>query len=121
MSTEPRTVNLPTADYGAVTLPCPEWCAGHADHRSDTRRADLAHSGPDVVLAFRGQQVSYACLDQAPYADTGPRHPQISLSLIGIALDAGGVYEFAAALDRYADQLRDLADQLDTITAEGSE
>ncbi|MFH9038981.1 DUF6907 domain-containing protein [Streptomyces sp. NPDC017966] len=114
-----RTVTLPTIDHGPVTIPEPSWCAGHANHRPDTERVDLAHTGEDVTLHFRGQQLAHACLDQAPYAERATRDVQVSVSLTGTALDARGMYELAAALDTYADRLRTLADSLLVIAAEG--
>lgn len=117
--TEPRTITLATTDHGDVVLPEPSWCAGHADHLPE-ERADLAHSGEDVVLQFRGQPLAYAALDQAPFAEHAPRDVQVSVSLTGTAMDAREVYELAAALDRYADQLRDLADELAAILAGGA-
>ncbi|MCZ4516422.1 hypothetical protein O3Q52_51635 [Streptomyces sp. ActVer] len=122
---EPRTVTLATADHGDVTLPCPSWCAGHADHRSDTHRADILHEGPDVVLTFRGRHVADAGLVQSPFAGVstpglGGRTTGVSVSLIGRTLDPAGLYSLAASLDGYADQLRDMADQLSTILG-GSE
>lgn len=117
--TEPRTVTLHTSDHGPVTLTEPTWCRGHADHDPDTLRVDLAHTGQEVVLRFRGQQLAHACLDQAPYAELASRDVQISVTVPGQALDARGVYELAADLDRFADQLRALADSLLVIRAEG--
>ncbi|MGV9281649.1 DUF6907 domain-containing protein [Streptomyces sp. NPDC003730] len=111
------TITLPTADHGDVTLPEPSWCAGHADHRPDTERVDLGHSGPEAVLKFRGRVLSVACLEQAPFAAKATRDVQVSVSLAGPALDARGVYELAADLDAYADRLRSLADQLLVILA----
>ncbi|MEU8532086.1 DUF6907 domain-containing protein [Streptomyces parvulus] len=111
-----RTVTLPTTDHGDVTLPEPSWCAGHNDHRPQYR-TDLAHTGPDVLLKFRGRVLSEACLDQAPLAEAASRDVQVSVSLTGTALDARGVYELAAELDTYADRLRALADQLLVILA----
>ncbi|WP_411091386.1 DUF6907 domain-containing protein [Streptomyces sp. 049-1] len=117
MNTEPRAVTLPTADHGAVTLPEPSWCAGHPAPDPRTLRVDLGHSGPEVVLKFRGRVLSVACLEQAPCAAEATRDVQVSVSLAGPALDARGVYELAADLDTYADRLRDLADQLLVIRA----
>ncbi|MFE1845794.1 DUF6907 domain-containing protein [Streptomyces sp. NPDC059515] len=114
--TTPRTVTLATLDHGDVTLPEPAWCAGHTGHRPQYR-ADLSHSGEDITLTFRGRPLAAACLDQSPFGATG-REVRVSVSLVGQALDARGVYELAADLDRYADQLRGLADQLLVIHAE---
>lgn len=123
MSTERRTVTLVTSDHGDVTIPEPSWCAGHADHVPG-HRADILHLGPDVTLSFRGHHIADASLAQVPFAapgdpEIGSPTPGVSISLIGRALDARGVYELAAALDTYADRLRDLADQLLVIVAEG--
>jgi hypothetical protein len=114
-----RTVTLHTADHGPVTIPEPSWCAGHTGHDPETFRADLTHTGPDVVLTFRGRHLAAACLDQATHAELTTREPRVSVDLLGASLDARAVYELAAALDTYADRLRDLADSLLVITAEG--
>ncbi|MFE5139245.1 DUF6907 domain-containing protein [Streptomyces fagopyri] len=117
MSAEPPTVTLPTSDRGDVTIPEPDWCNGV--HEGIHYFSDLGHDGPDVSLDFRGHRVMDACLTQSPFARRATRVPQISITVAGPALDAAGVYEFAAALDRYADQLRDLAAQLDAIRGGG--
>ncbi|WP_215456648.1 hypothetical protein [Streptomyces sp. ATCC 21386] len=122
--TEPRTVTLPTIDHGPVTLTCPAWCRGHADHRPDTHRSDILHIGPAVTLTFHGAEVVIACIVQAPCAtiDTpglGGRTPGISMDPPARTLTPVDVYSFAAALDGYADRIRDLADQLDAILAGG--
>ncbi|MFJ1552339.1 DUF6907 domain-containing protein [Streptomyces mirabilis] len=126
MSTEPRTVTLPTADYGDVTLPEPAWCIGHPNHRPDDQRADIHHSGPDITLTFRGHHITHACLAQSPFTqidipELSSRTPGVSVSVIARNLDPTSLYELAATLDTYADQLRDLADQLDTLLAGGDQ
>lgn len=111
-----RTITLHTADHGPVTIPEPSWCVSHETLPGDLR-ADIVHLGPDTVLTFRGRELSTASLAQAPFGkDTTPG---VSVSLIGRTLDARAVYELAAALDGYADRLRDLADSLLVIVAEG--
>ncbi|WP_406489004.1 DUF6907 domain-containing protein [Streptomyces phaeochromogenes] len=121
-----RTVTLPTRDHGDVTLPCPSWCAGHADHRPYNYRADILHQGPDVTLTFRGHHIADASLVQSPFTETdvpelSSRTPGVSVSIIGRTLDPAGLYSLAASLDGYADQLRDTADQLSTILAGGGQ
>lgn len=116
--TEPRTITVHTLDHGPVTLPEPAWCIG--GHEDGGHRADILHTGPDVVLAFHGQHITAAGLVQSPYAgDASPhlggRTPGVSVSVIGRTLDPAAVYELAARLDGYADQLRDLADQLTEV------
>jgi hypothetical protein len=122
--TEPRTITVPTTDHGPVTLTEPSWCAGHPDHRPDTHRADIIHSGPDIQLNFWYVTLLSACLVQSPYAsDAGPglggRTPGVSVHPLGLTLDATQVYDLAARLDTFADRLRDLADQLTTVLAGG--
>ncbi|MFG2311183.1 DUF6907 domain-containing protein [Streptomyces sp. NPDC048566] len=119
MPSAPRTITLPTVDHGTVVLPEPTWCAGHTDHHPDTNRADILHTGPDTPLTFHGRTLSTACLTQAPHASRD-RDVRISVSMYGAELDPTGVYELAAALDAYADRLRDLADQLAALLAGGA-
>lgn len=126
MSTEPRTITLPTADYGDVTVPEPDWCTGHPNHRPDDQRADIHHSGPDISLNWRGHHITDACIVQSPFTETdvpelSSRTPGVSVSVIARTLDPASLYDLAAALDGYADQLRDLADQLDTILTGGGQ
>ncbi|GAB2325625.1 DUF6907 domain-containing protein [Streptomyces variabilis] len=113
-----RTITLPTADHGPVTTPEPSWCVGHETAPGDLR-ADIVHQGPDTTLTFHGRLVLEAALVQAPFAELGTREPRISVHPLGAALEARGVHELAAALDAYADRLRDLADRLVVIVAEG--
>jgi hypothetical protein len=113
----PRTITLPTIDHGPVTLTCPAWCVGHPDHRPDTHRVDILHKGPDVTLTFRGGEILSAGLAQSPFAS--PSAPEFGGRMVGVSvyppgrtLDPVSLYDLAAALDGYADQLRNLADQL---------
>ncbi|NEA67532.1 hypothetical protein [Streptomyces sp. SID12488] len=121
---EPRTITLPTADHGPVTVTCPAWCIGHPNHRPDYQRADILHKGPDVNLAFHGTEVIASCLAQSPYATPGDpslggRTPGVSVYPPGRTLTPVQLYSLAAALDGYADRLRDLADQLHTLLGGG--
>jgi hypothetical protein len=116
--TEPRTIVLATADHGPVTLPEPTWCRGHDDHRPDVYRCDLTHYGTETVLAFEGAEVFRVMVSESPYA-TRPEDRAVcgyveECGYTG-ALDAVQLYGLAAALDTYADHLRDLADQVDTL------
>ncbi|MEU2300569.1 hypothetical protein ABZ584_24555 [Streptomyces antibioticus] len=119
MSEQP-TITLATEDHGPVTLPEPSWCAGHADHRPDTARVDIAHCGPAVDCTFLGIEVFTAELVQSPYSastipELGGPTPGVSVWPLGRTLNPVQLYGLAAALDSYADQLRTLADQLTTI------
>lgn len=126
MSTEPepRTVTLPTEDHGDVTLPEPDWCAGHADQRPDTHRVDLNHSGPEHLLTFHSVVLWTAMLSQAPFA-TDPARRGIGVYVeqgsFARTLDATGLYDLAATFDTHADRLRRLADQLTRILDRGGQ
>jgi hypothetical protein len=126
VSTEPRTVTLATADHGPVTLPEPSWCSGHQHHDPETLRVDLIHAGPAVDLDHRGIPLFSAEIVESPHANSsnprlGGRTPGVSVYPLGQTLDPTELCTLAADLDRYADRLRDLADQLDTILAGGTE
>jgi hypothetical protein len=119
-----RSITLPTIDHGDVTITCPDWCIGHADHEPESHRADILHRGPDATLTFRGREISQASLVQSPFARRGElrfggRIEGVSVSLIGQTLDPVGVYELAAELDMYAARLRSLAYELAVILAGG--
>ncbi|MGW6263649.1 DUF6907 domain-containing protein [Streptomyces sp. NPDC055085] len=116
-----RVVTLLTADRGPVTIPEPAWCLGHAHHDPLTEHADLIHSSPETGLIFRHSVLLAACLVQSPHADVsatpglGGRTPGVSVHPLGETLNPVQLYELASAIDRYADVLRDLGDQLDVI------
>ncbi|MFK0125576.1 DUF6907 domain-containing protein [Streptomyces nigra] len=117
-----RTITLPTEDYGDVTLTEPAWCAGHADHRPDTYRVDLAHAGPVRRLTHNGALLWTVLLGQAPFA-TRPEHRGVGLYVAqegyNGTLTPTAVYDLAAAFEAHADQLRDLADQLAELLGRG--
>lgn len=120
--TTPRTARIRTLDHGTITVTCPPWCLGV--HEDGGYRADILHRGPDTNLTFHGHDIADATLVQSPYATPGDPElggptPGVSVSLIGRTLDPVTVYGLAAALDGYADRLRDLADQLAVILAGG--
>ncbi|TXJ73284.1 hypothetical protein E2C11_29530 [Streptomyces lavendulae] len=123
---QPRTITLATSDHGAVTLPEPSWCLGHAIHDPETQYADIIHSSPDILLTFRHAAVMTACLVQSPNATPGTAGlggptPGVSVYPLGETLGPAQVYDLAARLDGYADQLRDLADQLTAVLAGGAQ
>jgi hypothetical protein len=118
VNTKPRTVTLPTEDYGDVTLTCPAWCVGHQSAPGDLR-ADILHQGADVALVFQGHDIGDASLVESPFAELPGGGPGVSVSMLGQTLDPVGLYDFAATLDRHADQLRDLADQLHSLLGGG--
>jgi hypothetical protein len=115
---ETRTITVRTVDHVPVTVTCPAWCVG--GHEDGGYRSDILHTGPDINLVFRGHDIADAGLVQSPFAQSGTPEfgsptPGVSVSLVGRTLDPAGLYELAAALDGYADQLRALADELTEI------
>lgn len=117
---QPSTVTLPTSDFGDVTVPEPSWCAGHTHHDPEQQRADLMHCGPTIECAYLGRTLFAAEIVQSPFASPGKhkyggRIEGVSVHPVGLTLDPTGLYSLAAVLDGYADQLRDLADQLTRI------
>ncbi|MEU9245708.1 hypothetical protein [Streptomyces sp. NPDC048385] len=124
MSTEPRTVTLATSDHGDVTLPEPAWCTGHTHHDPEMLRVDLIHTGPLVECVYLGRDLLAAEVVQSPYAtpsapESGGRTAGVSVFPLGKTLSPVQLYDLAAALDTYADRLRDMADQLTQILTGG--
>jgi hypothetical protein len=125
VSTEPRTVTLATIDRGPVTIPEPSWCQGHSHHDPETEYVDVIHGSPEISLTFHSAVLLAAGLVQSPHASVdatpglGGPTPGVSVHPLGETLGPVDLYELAAALDSYADRLRDLADQLDTILTGG--
>jgi hypothetical protein len=120
VSTEPCTITLATADHGDVTLPCPAWCAGHTHHDPESLRVDIVHAGPTVDCTHHGHTLLSAELVQSPYStssapELGGRTPGVSVYPLARTLDPVQLYDLAATLDTYADQLRQMADHLDTL------
>lgn len=123
--TAPRTVILQTSDHGEVTLPEPSYCTGHAHHDPETARVDLTHSGPPVAFTHLGetllsaQIVAYPCATPGIPPHLGGRTPGVSIYPLGRTLAPAELYRLAAAVDAYAEHLRDLAGQLDTVLSGG--
>lgn len=118
---EPRTVTLPTSDHGDVTIPEPVWCVGHPDPHAEYR-SDLTHFGPEHRLTFDGQPLYTVMLAQSPLSEIASRKTCAYVEQSGHtgSLDAGGLYDLAAALDAAADQLRAFADQHSALLAGGA-
>ncbi|MFD8950520.1 DUF6907 domain-containing protein [Streptomyces xanthophaeus] len=109
---------MPTIDAGPVTLPEPSWCVGHANERLGYR-VDIHHSAPlpvpDGLVDLHAELVAYPC-------GTVPVPTSVHIELIGpsATLDPAGLREFATALVTRAALLRDLADRLTALRAEGA-
>lgn len=99
--TGPRTITVPTADHGNVTVTEPDWCT--ADHTFEGYREDIEHSGAVTYLTI-------------PTECHGPAHTlpvefvwrpfSPTDALIKAAIELDGWHEFdPAGLDRAADAL----------------
>lgn len=117
----PRTVTVPTIDHGDVTIPEPDWCAGH-NSQHPGYRDDITHSAPDVVMGFRGHDMLIAAYVSYPYV------PSLSGLHLGVSVAFGGfgqtlapadIDELAAALVEHAGQLRAMARQLGVMLERG--
>ncbi|MDX2675815.1 DUF6907 domain-containing protein [Streptomyces sp. NY05-11A] len=107
-----RTITLPTTDAGDVTVPEPAWCVGHDGYRPGYQ-VDILHRGEYHGVRFRGLEIGDASFVLSPCPPGG--EVGVSVSLVSQTLDAVGLYELAAVLERHAEQLRGLADQLDVL------
>ncbi|MFD7746726.1 DUF6907 domain-containing protein [Streptomyces sp. NPDC059698] len=113
----PRTVTVQTSDLGAVTVPEPTWCAGHAEQPVEAL-VDLGHRGTEHALGRPGDPVGIAFVSQHPHGN-GPREIGLFVEQTALAITLGpdaarGLaddYETAAA------QLRRLADWLHILQA----
>ncbi|WP_369778054.1 hypothetical protein [Streptomyces sp. R33] len=113
-----RTVTVPTLDHGPVTLPEPDWCAGHVGQPVEVR-ADLHHAAPldvpDGLLDLVAELVAF------PYGETPvPVSVYVELVPVAVTLDPDGLRRYAAALAARATLLRRLADRLTVLRSGGA-
>lgn len=126
MSTEPRTVTLPTIDQGPVALVCPDWCAGH--DAEPQYRSDLFHESREqpLDLPVRGgsAELLAVAFEQRPYTEgwIGTR-PFVNVGFNGdyhpVRVD--GLEDMADALEQHAATLREYAHQLAVLLAGGGQ
>ncbi|GAA3272741.1 DUF6907 domain-containing protein [Streptomyces lavendulae] len=113
-----RTVMVPTLDHGPVTVPEPDWCAGHVGQPVEAR-ADLHHAAPvdvpDGLLGLVAELVAF------PYGETPvPVSVYVELAAVGMTLDPEGLRRYAAALAARGTLLRRLADRLTVLRSGGA-
>ncbi|MGW1363496.1 DUF6907 domain-containing protein [Streptomyces chartreusis] len=115
-----RSITLPTLDHGDVVLVEPSWCAGHSHHNPRTARVDLVHVSPVQLLIVDDWRLGVAFLFHAPYSGQAPRAAvHLDYGTGRADLTPATLYALAGAMDRSADQVRALADQLTAILAGG--
>ncbi|MFI0134736.1 DUF6907 domain-containing protein [Streptomyces luteogriseus] len=122
---EPRTVTLPTIDHGDVTIPCPDWCAGH--ETIPEYRIDIAHRGTDhsLTLPVRGGHVELlvVALEERPFTEAWPgTRPFVSVGFSGdyYPSQLHRLEDMAFELERHAEVLREFARRLAVILAGGA-
>jgi hypothetical protein len=114
-------ITLPTIDHGYVTFTEPPWCAGHGAHDPRTAREDLVHVGPVHQLIVDDWRLGVALIFHAPFSGYLPSaavHLDFSSGQSGLM--PPDLHAIAAAMERSADEVRALADQLATILAGGA-
>lgn len=116
--TAPRTITIPTADHGDVTVTEPDWCT--ADHTFEGYREDIEHSGATTHLLIptechgqvRALPVSFVWRPFSPTSD------QITAAIEmdqWHEFDPAGLHQVADALIEHATTLRVYARQLATL------
>ncbi|MEW2177159.1 hypothetical protein AB0890_12620 [Streptomyces sp. NPDC005406] len=118
-----RTITVPTADHGDVTVTEPDWCT--ADHTFEGYREDIEHSGATTYLAIHTEchgptHTLPVTFVWRPFSPTD--------ALIKAAIETDQAHEFdPAGLDRAADALvehartlRVYARQLATLRAKAA-
>ncbi|MER6199831.1 hypothetical protein ABT234_20980 [Streptomyces sp. NPDC001586] len=115
-----RTVTVHTLDHGAITIPEPVWCAGHADLSAEYRD-DVHHSGPEHVVDYDGQAVLTAELVEFPFGMRPiPASVHVDIVIPGATLDPPALEALAAVLVEQAAELRQLALRLAVLRAGGA-
>ncbi|MER6315867.1 hypothetical protein ABT237_19100 [Streptomyces sp. NPDC001581] len=114
-----RTVTVHTLGHGAVTIPEPIWCTGHADLPTGYRD-DIHHSGPEQVIDYDGQAVLTAELVEFPFG-MRPIPPSVYVEILvpGASLDPAALEGLADILTEQAAELRRLALRLAVLRAGG--
>ncbi|WP_405595157.1 DUF6907 domain-containing protein [Streptomyces sp. NBC_01092] len=127
---EPRygdgTVTLQTLDHGDVTVPEPDWCAGHDGEQVGTM-AEISHDGPHMTATVDSEDLGAvplmrANLTHAPYLELRPEpHPVAYVEgLEAASFDADGLRALVAEGRAYLDRLEAMAAELDELAEEGS-
>ncbi|MCY0962785.1 DUF6907 domain-containing protein [Streptomyces sp. H27-H5] len=110
---------MPTLDAGAVTVPEPSWCAGHAAEPLDYR-ADIHHAAPEHIVEYDMQALLSAELVEYPFGQHPvPPSVHIEITIPGATMDPRGLEALAAVLTKQAAELRRLALRLAVLRAGG--
>ncbi|QMU78866.1 hypothetical protein GXW83_27365 [Streptacidiphilus sp. PB12-B1b] len=103
----PVTATVATWRGGALTMPCPTWCAGHPDADVAQHPVDFAHHSEDhgltVTLAEDTVEILAVGISQAPLSTRGSVLPYLTV-------DAGT----DGCVRTTPDEMRALADGLES-------
>jgi hypothetical protein len=115
-----RHVTVTTVDQGAVSLPEPAWCLGHAGQPAGFL-VDVDHRSPEQLLGSDEHPVFVVQLSQHPYG-TGSNAPGLYVETVDMARTLGPdeVDRLAASLVEAAAQLRHQARWLTVLRAGGA-
>lgn len=127
----PKTVTVPIWGGGQLTMPEPDWCAGHPTD-SETHAVDFEHYGPVIEFAIetprRPVPILCAALGMRPFDAAGARGevlPHVAIEVAGdisFRFDPAELREFADQMDvqmaACVDELRQLADKLAALRGE---
>lgn len=126
-SPRPRhgTVTLATLDRGEVTIPEPDWCAGHDGEPVGTL-AEISHDGPHITAVVESEEpgpvpLLRANLTHAPYLELQPEPYPVAYveGLEAASFDAAGLRALVAEGRAYLDRLEAMAAELDALAEEG--
>ena len=119
MSTEPRTVTVDVVVHRPLNIDEPDWCTGHPDAHAEYK-VDIAHTGPEHVIAPAGRELFRAFLTQAPFSNVDRSIGlYVEAADITITHTPEGIEQFADELTAAAEQLRVLGRELARILAGG--
>ena len=124
----PVTVTVATWRGGALTMPCPDWCAGHPGAGNPEHPADFAHESEDVgltVVTAKGTfEVLAIGIAQAPLSMRGTPLPHLIIDTGTegyVRFTPDEVRSLAAGLEQHAAFLRRFAADFEPIRAEAAE
>ncbi|MFF4356928.1 DUF6907 domain-containing protein [Streptomyces sp. NPDC001604] len=109
MSTDPRTATVLVLVHQALEIDEPDWCAGTHDAHAQYK-VDLAHNGPEQVVAPGGREVLRAFLTQTPFTAT-----DASVGLYVEFADLDGTHT-PAEVEQLADGLVEAAARLRALS-----
>jgi len=126
--TGPVTVSVATWRGGVLTMPCPDWCAGHPGAHRPEHPADFAHESEDVGLTVSTAKGTFEVLAvgiaQAPLSLRSTPLPYLTISTGTegyVRFTPDELLALADGLEQHAVFLRTFAADFEPIRAEAFE